>query len=50
VSKRLNFCAADGARSRAGGARAPSACDVLLTFALHAGNVILLTLDKNLIE
>ena len=31
------------ARGRVGGARTPSACDVLLTLALHAGNVILLT-------
>ncbi len=30
------------ARGRVGGARTPSACDVLLTLALHAGNVILL--------
>ena len=46
------------ARGRVGGARAPSACDVLLTLALHAGNVILLTaaaalqeaFDKTVIE
>jgi hypothetical protein len=41
-----------------GAARAPSACDALLTLALHAGNVILLTaaaalqeeLNKTVIE
>ncbi len=41
-----------------GGARGTSACDVLLTLALHAGNVILLTaaaalqeaLDETVIE
>jgi len=46
------------ARGRVGGARAPSACHVLLTLDLHAGNVILLTaaaalpeaLDKTVIE
>jgi hypothetical protein len=46
------------ARGGVGGARAPSACDVLLTLALHAGNVILLTaaaalpeaFDKTVIE
>ena len=46
------------ARGRVGGARTPSACDVLLTLALHAGNVILLAaaaalqeaLDKTVIE
>ena len=46
------------ARGRVGGAGAPSACDVLLTLDLHAGNVILLAaaaalqeaLDKTEIE
>jgi hypothetical protein len=46
------------ARGRVGGARAPSACHVMLTLALNAGNVILLTaaaalqeaLDKTVIE
>ena len=46
------------ARGRVGGEGAPPACHVLLTLALHAGNVILLTaaaalqeaLDKTVIE